>query len=89
MDTHPSFVRLEFCTRQKAHIVGRERRDASLQAQIDDGVGMGVLTRTTRALDLQVKPVAAQLLPASQAARGLIVAAAGKCLSDVALCAAR
>jgi hypothetical protein len=89
MNAHPRFVRLELRSRQEAHIVGRERRDAALQGQFDDGFGMSLLACSTGTLNLEIEPITAKLLPTSEAPRRLIVAAAGKRLSDVALRAAR
>ncbi len=59
MDADPRLVRLEFRPRQKAHVIGRENRHASLLRQFQDCVRVDLLVYPPGALDLEVEPIAA------------------------------
>ena len=89
VDADACFVRVEFGARQKAYIVGGERRHASLLTQFQHGRGVALLIRAAGALHFEVKPIAAQVLPAGEAAQRLIIAPARERLPDVPVRRAR
>ena len=88
MDAHAGFVGLEFTLGQEAHVVGRDRGDPALLREIQHRLGVPLFAGPAGSLHLEVEAIAAQGLPAVEAARRLIVLAAGERLPDVALLAA-
>ena len=88
VDAHAGFVSLELAFGQEAHVVGRDRGDPARLRQVQDRLGVSLFAGAAGSLHFEVEAIAAQCLPAVEAARRLIVLAAGERLPDVAVLAA-